>query len=198
MPYANQKDADQPAHPLSLITLISVFVIRSLDCIIPINAMGQGPIIVNFIQFSRNIVAKSYNRQLLKLGQKCKYAKYFYETLYTKSQVLYPSIVMIIIQIFSKTPCAKREVLRNEKCTWSQRDCICSTFYFTNHLLTVSLKRKTNNILHNHTTFDCRKGSKSHWYTTARCWFMTCPVFPKMLTYPGLLLINVAVYDKLN
>ena len=33
MPYANNKDADQPAHPHSL---ISVFVIRCLDGIIPL------------------------------------------------------------------------------------------------------------------------------------------------------------------
>ena len=32
------------------------------------------------------------------------------------------------------------------KCTWSSRDCICSIFYFTNHLLNASLKRKTSNI----------------------------------------------------
>ena len=32
MPYANTKDADQPAHPCGL---ISVFVIRCLDRIIP-------------------------------------------------------------------------------------------------------------------------------------------------------------------
>ena len=88
---------------------------------------------------------------------------------------------------------------KTKKCTWSSRDCSCSTFYFTNHLLNVSLKRKTNNLLHNHTEYDCRKGSKSHWYTTARCWYTTWnPVFPKMFTYPGLLLINVAVYDKPN
>ena len=35
MPYANNKDADQPAHPRSL---ISVFVLRFLDNIIPIVA----------------------------------------------------------------------------------------------------------------------------------------------------------------
>ena len=63
-----------------------------------------------------------------------------------KSQVLYPSIAMIILQIFSKTPLAKREVLKNEKCTWSSRDCICSNFYLTTHLLNASLKRKTDNI----------------------------------------------------
>ena len=88
------------------------------------------------------ILVKSSNRPLLKLGYKCSHAKYFYENLYLKSQVLYPSIAMRIIQIFSKTPRAKREVLKNEKCTWNSRDCICSNFYFTNHLLNVSLKRK--------------------------------------------------------
>ena len=39
-----------------------------------------------------------------------------------KSQVLYSSIAVIILQIFSKTQRAKREVLKNEKCTWSSRD----------------------------------------------------------------------------
>ena len=33
MPYANNKDADEPAHPRSL---ISAFVVRCLDSIIPI------------------------------------------------------------------------------------------------------------------------------------------------------------------
>ena len=33
MPYANNKDADQPAHPRSL---ISAFVVRCLDSIIPV------------------------------------------------------------------------------------------------------------------------------------------------------------------
>ena len=107
---------------------------------------------------------------------------------------------MIIIQIFSKTPRAKREVLKNEKCTWSSRDCICSNFYFTNHLLNVSLKRKSNNILHHHMAYDCRKGSKSHWYTMARCWFTTNKPFfpPRIFTNPGLLLTNVPIYDKLH
>ena len=47
-----------------------------------------------------------------------------------------PYIAVISIQIFSKIPHAKREVPKNEKkCTWSSRDCICSNFYSTNHLL---------------------------------------------------------------
>ena len=37
-------------------------------------------------------------------------------------------------------------MLKNAECTWSSRDCICSNFYLTNHLLNVSLKRKTDNI----------------------------------------------------
>ena len=53
---------------------------------------------------------------------------------------------MIIIQILSKTPCEKWEVLRNDKCTWSSRGCICSNVCHKNHLLNVSLKRKTDNI----------------------------------------------------
>ena len=38
MPYANNKDTDQPAHPHSL---ISIFVIRYLDSIIPITAKSK-------------------------------------------------------------------------------------------------------------------------------------------------------------
>ena len=36
-PYANNKGADQSAHPLSL---ISTFVVRSLDSILPVVAMS--------------------------------------------------------------------------------------------------------------------------------------------------------------
>ena len=79
---------------------------------------------------------------------------------------------MIIIQIFSKTPCAKRKELKNEKCTWSSQECICSICYFTNRLLNVSLKRKTINILHHHKAFDYRTVSKSCWYTTSKCLYM--------------------------
>ena len=53
---------------------------------------------------------------------------------------------MIIIQILSKTPCAKWEVLKKEKCTWSSRGCICSNVCHKNHSLHVSLKRKIDNI----------------------------------------------------
>ena len=63
-----------------------------------------------------------------------------------RSQELYNSIAVIIIRVFSKIARAKRGVLKNAKCTWSSRDCICSNFYLTNHLLDVSLKRKTENI----------------------------------------------------
>ena len=38
MPYANNKDADQPAHPCSL---ISVFIVRCLDSIIPLVSMSK-------------------------------------------------------------------------------------------------------------------------------------------------------------
>ena len=38
MPYANKKDADQPAHPRSL---ISAFVVRCLDSIIPVLAKPE-------------------------------------------------------------------------------------------------------------------------------------------------------------
>ena len=61
-----------------------------------------------------------------------------------KSQALLPSIAMIFVQVFSINPRAKREVLKNAKCTWSSRDCIWSNFRLTNHLLNVSLE--TDNI----------------------------------------------------
>ena len=38
MPYAKNKDADQPAHPHSL---ISVFVIRCLDSITPVVSISE-------------------------------------------------------------------------------------------------------------------------------------------------------------
>ena len=117
------------------------------------------------------------------------------KTFFTKMYTWSHKFAVIIIQIFSKTPRAKRDVLKNEKCTWSSR----IFFYFTNHLLNVSLKRKTNNILHHHTAYDYRKGSKSRCYTTARCWYTTRnPFFPRMFTNPGVLLTNVTVYDKPN
>ena len=94
---------------------------------------------------------------------------------------------------------AKRKVLKNEKCTWSSQECICSIFYFTNRLLNVLLKRKTINILHHHTAYDYRKGSKSCRYTTSKCWYTTSkPFFPRKFTNTDLLLTNVAVCDKPN
>ena len=42
MPYTNNKDADQPAHPPSL---ISAFVVRCLDSIIPIITMAEIPML---------------------------------------------------------------------------------------------------------------------------------------------------------
>ena len=38
MPYANNKDADQPAHPRSL---ISTFVVRCLDSIMPLVSISE-------------------------------------------------------------------------------------------------------------------------------------------------------------
>ena len=75
-----------------------------------------------------------------------KYAKYFYENLYIKSQVLYLLIAIVIIQILSNTPRANWEMLKNEKCTCSSKDSICRNFYHTNQLVNVSLKRKTETI----------------------------------------------------
>ena len=62
-----------------------------------------------------------------------------------------------------------------------------------------SLKKKNNNILHHRTVYDYSKRNKSRWYTTARRWYkIRKPFFPKMFTNPGILLTNVAVYDKPN
>ena len=61
------------------------------------------------------------------------------------------------------------------------------------------LKEKQTTFLHYHTAYDYRKGSKSRWYTTARCWYTTSKqFFPKVFTNPDLLLTNVIVYDKPN
>ena len=62
------------------------------------------------------------------------------------SQAYKKSISMKIIQLYSKTLRATWQVLENAKYTWSSRVCICSICYLTIHLLSVSLKRKTNNI----------------------------------------------------
>ena len=62
------------------------------------------------------------------------------------SQAYMKSISMKIIQLYSKTLRATWQVLENAKYTWSSRVCICSICYLTIHLLSVSLKRKTNNI----------------------------------------------------
>ena len=63
-----------------------------------------------------------------------------------KSKALSPSNSVIIIQLYSKIQRAMWKVLKNAKCTWSSRYCICSNFYLTTHLLNASLKRKTDNI----------------------------------------------------
>ena len=63
-----------------------------------------------------------------------------------KSKALSHSNKVIIIQVYSKIPRATWKVLKNAKCTGSSRDCICSIFYLTTHLLNASLKRKTDNI----------------------------------------------------
>ena len=63
-----------------------------------------------------------------------------------KSKALSHSDSVIIIQVCSKISRATGKVLKNAECMWSSRDCICSNFYLTNHLVNVSLKRKTDNI----------------------------------------------------
>ena len=61
-----------------------------------------------------------------------------------KSKALSHSNSVIIIPVYSKIPHATWKVLKNAKCTWSSRDCICSNFYLPAHLLNASLKRKTD------------------------------------------------------
>ena len=63
-----------------------------------------------------------------------------------KWKALSHSNAVIIFQVYSKILRATRKVLKNAKCTWSSRDCFCSKFYLTAHLLNASLKRKTDNI----------------------------------------------------
>ena len=62
------------------------------------------------------------------------------------SQANRKSISMKIIHLYSKSLRATWQVLENKKYTCSSRVCICSICYLTIHLLSVSLKRKTNNI----------------------------------------------------
>ena len=96
-----------------------------------------------------------------------------------------------------QNPTCKAGSAQNKKCTC--RDCICSNFCLTNHLLNVSLKKTNRQFFHHHTAYDYRKESKRRWYTIARCLYATSqPFCPRMFTYPGLMLTNVAVYDKPN
>ena len=62
------------------------------------------------------------------------------------SQAYRKSISKKDIQLYSTTLRATWQVLENVKYTWSSRVCICSICYLTIHLLSVSLKRKTNNV----------------------------------------------------
>ena len=62
------------------------------------------------------------------------------------SQAYWMLISMKTIQLYSKILRATWQVLENAKYMWSSRVCICSICYLTIHLLSVSLKRKTNNI----------------------------------------------------
>ena len=62
------------------------------------------------------------------------------------SQAYRKLISMKLIQLYSKTLRATWQVLENAKYTCGSKVCICSICYLTIHLLSVSLKRKTNNI----------------------------------------------------
>ena len=69
-----------------------------------------------------------------------------------KPKPLSHSNSVIIIQVYSKIPRATRKVLKNAKCTWSSRDCICNNFYLKTHLLNASLKTDNNSIILRRTT----------------------------------------------
>ena len=63
MPYANNKGADQPARPRSL---ISAFVVRCLDSIIPLLAIAEISILASLIswagRFESTLVANPEDR----------------------------------------------------------------------------------------------------------------------------------------
>ena len=48
--------------------------------------------------------------------------------------------------IQQNSTCNDMESAQIAKCMWSSRDCICSNFCLTTHLLNASIKRKTGNI----------------------------------------------------
>ena len=117
-----------------------------------------------------------------------------------KSQALYPSIAVLIIHLFNRTPRAKREVLKTPK-MHVQLEILHLRFFFffflllTNHLLNVSLRRKTDItiIARRITTGE----SKSRGSATARYWYTTDkPFVPRRFTDIGPRMTNVAVYNK--
>ena len=105
---------------------------------------------------------------------------------------------MIIIRVFSKTLRAKREILKNAKCTWISRYCIWSNFYLTNHLLNVfHWNEKQTAFPSSYGVWWQKRESKSRGHITASCWYTTDkPFVPRRFTNLCLLLTNVAVYDK--
>ena len=98
---------------------------------------------------------------------------------------------VIIIQIRSKAPCAKWEVLKNEKCTWSLSQ-------KKNHLLNVSLKRKTDHISIIIQRVTIEKRARAVGIPRQGAGMRQVSHFFENVTNPGLLPINVAVYDKPN
>ena len=107
---------------------------------------------------------------------------------------------MIIIQRLSKTPRAKWKVLKNEKCKWSSRDCNGSNFDHTNYLLNVSLKRKADkiSIIKRRMTTEKRARAVGIPRQGTGIRQVSHFFFSTMFSNPGLLLTNVAVYDKPN
>ena len=94
---------------------------------------------------------------------------------------------LIIIQILSKTPCAKWEVLKTKNARGARGGCICSTVCHKHHLLNVSLKRKTDDV-----SIIIRRMA-----TGKRARAVGIPLEGTgNVTNPGLLPTNGAVYDK--
>ena len=89
-----------------------------------------------------------------------------------------------------KTPCAKWEVLKTEKCTWSSRGCICSKVSHKNHLLNVSLKRKTNNISIIIRRMTTEKRARAVGILRQGAGIRQVSIFSENVTNPGLLPTN--------
>ena len=112
------------------------------------------------------MLAKSFNRPLLKLGWNI-YIQTILMKIYTWSHKHYIILIQrLLFKYITKLHVQHGKCSKTQKCTWSSRDCICSNFYLTNHLLNVSLKGKTKHF-HHHTAYDYSRECKNRWSVTA-------------------------------